>query len=478
MTLLVNIAAMTVAFYAVLCLHGRHRHRRPRAGWPAPAIDPRLLIAIVLIFAELMLVTARGAVLLDVLEPAAGDAADARPVGGGPLQRRPAQLRERRRCGGRRRGSREVLYYVLPNLAPFDVKAEVVHGMPVACAARRPHAGVCRGLHRHPADGGDRRFSGGGTSSERCTAHRARRTAGCMPRLPPLLAVSLVACRWCAIAAGQPYEPPERRDVDSIRVRWRSGWRSASTTSWRTSTGCARSIYYGGQRRADDARREFRPAVSAARSGDVARSALQGRVPLRRDLPGRGVSGRAGPARSGRRSCCRSGIEHDPSAGNTARTSASSITGGCAITSRPPSGSRTPADIPGAPTWLAPLAATTLAEGGDRQSSRQLWTQLRDDDRRRMDPHQREPSAAAARRHGRDRRAQPRIAGASSARGRPAADWQELAADQRCAASRSIPPARRIVARSRDRTRRRWANASRLQPLPEGAMSIDRAPKP
>ncbi|MCC7243074.1 MAG: hypothetical protein IT180_14195 [Acidobacteria bacterium] len=33
---------------------------------------------------------------------------------------------------------------------------------------------------------------------------------------------------------------------------------------------------------------------------------------------------------------------------------------------------------PGAPTWLPPLAATTLAVGGDRQSSRTLWQQLRD----------------------------------------------------------------------------------------------------
>lgn len=33
---------------------------------------------------------------------------------------------------------------------------------------------------------------------------------------------------------------------------------------------------------------------------------------------------------------------------------------------------------PGAPSWMAPLAATTLAEGGDRRSSRFLWTQIRD----------------------------------------------------------------------------------------------------
>lgn len=33
-------------------------------------------------------------------------------------------------------------------------------------------------------------------------------------------------------------------------------------------------------------------------------------------------------------------------------------------------------EIPGAAEWLAPLAATTLAQGGDRQSSRFLWRQL------------------------------------------------------------------------------------------------------
>ena len=35
---------------------------------------------------------------------------------------------------------------------------------------------------------------------------------------------------------------------------------------------------------------------------------------------------------------------------------------------------------PGAPAWLAPLAATTLASGGDRQSSRMLWMQMLNSD--------------------------------------------------------------------------------------------------
>jgi len=36
------------------------------------------------------------------------------------------------------------------------------------------------------------------------------------------------------------------------------------------------------------------------------------------------------------------------------------------------------ADTPGAPWWLRSLAASTLAEGGDRRASRQIWEQLRE----------------------------------------------------------------------------------------------------
>jgi hypothetical protein len=34
-------------------------------------------------------------------------------------------------------------------------------------------------------------------------------------------------------------------------------------------------------------------------------------------------------------------------------------------------------DVPGAPWWLRSLAATTLAQGGDRKSSRAMWTAIR-----------------------------------------------------------------------------------------------------
>lgn len=37
-------------------------------------------------------------------------------------------------------------------------------------------------------------------------------------------------------------------------------------------------------------------------------------------------------------------------------------------------------EVPGAAEWLKPLAATTLATGGDRNTSRQLWTELLNSD--------------------------------------------------------------------------------------------------
>ena len=57
-TLVVNLTVMTVAYYGVLFYMDMTTSATLKAGWPAPALDPRLLIAIVLIVAELALVTA------------------------------------------------------------------------------------------------------------------------------------------------------------------------------------------------------------------------------------------------------------------------------------------------------------------------------------------------------------------------------------------------------------------------------------
>ena len=133
MTLVVNVAAMCAAFYLVLFY--QHWIATPglRASWPAPAVDPRLMLAVALIVGELMLVTAVAvffssfagpivAILLTFALWIAGhfnndlrqfeQVVDSAPVA--------AMAR--------------ALYYVLPNFAPFNVRAEVVHGIDVSAS--------------------------------------------------------------------------------------------------------------------------------------------------------------------------------------------------------------------------------------------------------------------------------------------------------------------------------------------------------
>jgi ABC-type transport system involved in multi-copper enzyme maturation permease subunit len=133
MTLAVNIGAMCLAFYAVLFYQHWIAPPGLRASWPAPAMDPALLVAVLLIFGELMLVTAIAlffssfagplvAILLTFGLWVAGhfnsDLRQFEQVVDSPVAAYIARA----------------LYYVLPNFAPFNVKAEVVHGVPVAAA--------------------------------------------------------------------------------------------------------------------------------------------------------------------------------------------------------------------------------------------------------------------------------------------------------------------------------------------------------
>jgi ABC-type transport system involved in multi-copper enzyme maturation permease subunit len=131
LTLIVNLSVMTLAYYAVLLYYYAGTPPGVRASWPAPAMDPRLLVAIVLIVAELMLVTAIAlffstfsspllSALLTLACWVAGHFnADLRHFEA-VVDSAPAAYLAR------------ALYYLLPNLAPFNVRAEVVYGMPVA----------------------------------------------------------------------------------------------------------------------------------------------------------------------------------------------------------------------------------------------------------------------------------------------------------------------------------------------------------
>ena len=131
MTLALNMSVMTLALYAVLFYSDLVAPGGLRASWDAPAVDPRMLLAVVLIFAELMLVTALAlffstfssplwATLLTLGLWVAGHFNSDLRNFGTVVDSAPAIWIAR------------VVYYVIPNLAPFDVKTEVVHGIHVA----------------------------------------------------------------------------------------------------------------------------------------------------------------------------------------------------------------------------------------------------------------------------------------------------------------------------------------------------------
>jgi ABC-type transport system involved in multi-copper enzyme maturation permease subunit len=131
LTLLINVAVMTLAFYAVLAYMGWTAPPSLRAAWPTPAVDPAMLKAIALIVIELMLVTAIALFFSTFSSPFLSAMLTIglwvighfnEDLGNfGAIVRSPAAAWLAR-----------AVYYVLPNFSAFDVKAQVVHGQPVA----------------------------------------------------------------------------------------------------------------------------------------------------------------------------------------------------------------------------------------------------------------------------------------------------------------------------------------------------------
>ena len=162
LTLLVNVAVMAVVLYLLLAYMHWTAPPNLRAAWEAPAVDPALLKAFLLIYVQLLLVTAialffstfsspmLSAVLTFGLYVIGHFNADLKHfdaiVTSAPLV---WLLR--------------ALYYLLPNLAPFDVTAQVVHGQPVAGRLRADDDRLRGRLRRVPADRGVAASSRGGT---------------------------------------------------------------------------------------------------------------------------------------------------------------------------------------------------------------------------------------------------------------------------------------------------------------------------
>jgi Cu-processing system permease protein len=131
LTLAVNVAVMAGALYAVLACMAWLTPVELARGWDAPATDPAMLTAIGLIFLQLMLVTAIALFFSTFSSPLLSAALT---FGLFVIGHFNADLRNFEQVVDSAPVAwlARALYYLLPNLAPFDVKAQVVHGLPVA----------------------------------------------------------------------------------------------------------------------------------------------------------------------------------------------------------------------------------------------------------------------------------------------------------------------------------------------------------
>jgi Cu-processing system permease protein len=131
LTLAVNVAVMTAAFYAVLAWMGAQATPLQREAWLAPATDPMLLVAVGLVLVELMLVTAIALFFSTVTGPflAALLTLGLWVVGHFNQDLRTLETFVESPAIAR---MGDVLYYVLPSFSAFNLTAPVVYGEPVA----------------------------------------------------------------------------------------------------------------------------------------------------------------------------------------------------------------------------------------------------------------------------------------------------------------------------------------------------------
>ena len=130
LTLFVNLAIMAIAYYAVLGAVAWVDGAWFRPHWEAPAVDPALLKAIAMIFLQLAIVVAIALFFSTFSSPMLAAALTCGLYVVGHFN---ADLKNFETVVD----SKPVayialaLYYLLPNLAPLDIKSEVVHAVPV-----------------------------------------------------------------------------------------------------------------------------------------------------------------------------------------------------------------------------------------------------------------------------------------------------------------------------------------------------------
>jgi ABC-type transport system involved in multi-copper enzyme maturation permease subunit len=130
LTLAVNLAVMAVALYIVLAVMAWVEGPAAARAWERPAVDPLLLQAFAMTFVELSLVTAIALLFSTFSTPMLSAAFTFALFIAGRFS---ADLRNFNEVLDSPAAAwlTRALYFVLPNLAPFDVRAQVVHGDPV-----------------------------------------------------------------------------------------------------------------------------------------------------------------------------------------------------------------------------------------------------------------------------------------------------------------------------------------------------------
>ena len=130
LTLAVNVSVMAVALYLVLAYMSWGVAPEIRRAWDAPATDPAILKAIALILVELMLIIAIALFFSTFSTPILSAAFTFGFFIAGHFSsdlRNFKDVVDSSAAAGLARG----VYWVLPNLAQFDIKDAVVHGQPV-----------------------------------------------------------------------------------------------------------------------------------------------------------------------------------------------------------------------------------------------------------------------------------------------------------------------------------------------------------
>ena len=127
LTLAVNVTVMAAALYLVLAYMEHVASPDAMRAWDAPALDSALLKAVALIFVELTLVTAIAVFFSTFSTPILSAALTFGLYVVGHFSSDLRNLQDVVDSPAAARLARG-LYWVLPNLAQFDVKADVVHG--------------------------------------------------------------------------------------------------------------------------------------------------------------------------------------------------------------------------------------------------------------------------------------------------------------------------------------------------------------